>query len=261
MPKFPETAAALLIKERLYQEADGSRKETLNRFFEATDDIASGGAYQMAQQYEETFPQIDAKRFRVNGKVPADAIDKYTRMRELIEGEGSKWTGPRGEYVRGDQDLRTYLKERFPDNKQSRPGKIDRNVEAIINNIRDPADQSLLRQHMEEGLKAKERSRKAVSERNIAAEVFRNLTGLDYDEVSAKPNFDPKKSTNAGVAGEDRKTLQALFRRLTDNEFLQEFELEHKKGRVAQDSRPFSDLIFPEELQLIGKLCGLSSPT
>lgn len=261
MPRFEETVAARERRVKLYKESGHpDRTKTLDRFFEAVEAIASGEAYIMARDHEMLHPLIDPKRFRVRGKVPPAMIDAYTRMRELIEGQGSRWTGPRGEYIRGDEDLRTYLKERFGVPREEKGQRVDRNIEAIIDSIRDPADQSAVRAHIEALLLAKAAGKQAKVKADIAAQMFRNLEAKDFDETVGKKGFDPKSPVERGLAGNDRLTLQSLVRRLFDNDFLAEFELKFDKGRVQQDAKPFSHFIFFEEISLLARLCGISIP-
>jgi hypothetical protein len=130
-------------------------------------------------------------------------------------------------------------------------------VHKIIDDIKNPADQSALRQAMEDRYVAESKLNEAQGRLDMVLHAFRQLTGFDYDQVANKKGkIDPDGplAGSGGLRPADRQVFTLLAQRFCDNGFLGKFDLVNRNGRVKMVGGDGSHLIFPEELALMQKL-------
>jgi hypothetical protein len=124
----------------------------------------------------------------------------------------------------------TYLTLREQEAKRpGRPkhrGPRSRRLEEIVDGIEGISDQAVLRQARE---------------------------GKDLSTRSSASAF------SQGLAPQETQLIRKLVARLQDNDFPADFRLMHRNGRVKMEMASGLDLVFPEELLLLGRLSGAAS--
>lgn len=272
MPIEKESRVAAAIRKRLYKQAaadiSGTRVGTLNRFFRACEDILTGEALKWATSAPVG---ADPKAFR-SRKLTPTTIDKYVKVRfaiderDRIEAETSGemsipsgWKGPRRETIASDRDMMDYISERMKTSAPPSAGDPVRLVHRIIDGIENSADQSALRQAMEELHVERAKHVEAKLRLDLVLHVFRTLSGFSFDDVVKDGKIDPTGPLSPGMSAGDRQLMMTLMTRLLDNSFLGQFGLVNRRGRIKMADGDGTDLIFPEELSLLTSLAGVST--
>lgn len=249
-----ESVEAKRIRARLFRDAEGDvtglRQRTLQRFFQACDDIVTGEAFRMASRVPGVF---DPKPFRAR-KLTATCVGKYIQMRAALcraESKISKneWTGPVRETIAGDRDLRDYIAARNYGLEQLANAKVPLDIEIVIDRVTDPGDRRMLRAMMNELSEVKDKARRFKVRNDMLLHQFKLLTGVDFtDFVDGKAGPAPFAVHKAGGNG---AILKRLLERITDNLFLEPFGLTFRNNRVKAYLGDESDLIYPEEMDAL----------
>jgi hypothetical protein len=257
MKENSEEVTAQSLMARLASEArrsgDARRIGTLARLVEACDEILSGEAYKRAKT-----AKLDPELFNPNFvRLKSNIVHQYVLLRKKLEGGNSQWNGPVATTIRAEKELMAYLalREREAE-RPKRPrykGPRTRRLDEIVDRIEGISDQAVVRQALADG-------RAWKRELDILLAALRQLLPhIDIDALrEGKALFtNPREpAVVAGLAPQDEHVLRKLVARVQDAEFLSEFGLVNRNGRLKMDIAPGLDLIFPEELQLLVRLSG-----
>jgi hypothetical protein len=243
-PHTPINDAADKIMEGLRAEGlmdrMGKRTQTVNRLELACNAILSGEARRLAHK-NKVIPNPFA-----GDKLNSETIHKYVKL--------MKWEGPVSATIRKSPAMQAYIAERRKPLK-SEPkrgrGENTRRIDRIIDAIEDPSDQSFMRFEFE-------KARDASFRIDLAAFICKRVAGIDIKAVPRGTKWkDVLNMAGSGLSLPDQEIVRRFYRRLTDTAFLNEFDLIFEAGRVYSTYGAGSDLLFPEEIELFGRLGGV----
>lgn len=133
-------------------------------------------------------------------------------------------------------------------------GPRARRLEEIVDGIEGTADQAVIRLALADG-------RAWKRDLDTLLKALRLLPAIDVDLLlMGKSTKSAARAASEGLAPQDKYLLRKVVARLQDNDFVSDFGLVHRNGRLKMDKAPGLDLIFPEEMLLLVRLSGEVGP-
>ncbi len=217
-----------------------SRMDTLLRLREACEAIQEGiGTSQ--------FKEPKSRQQVTQRKVTPENVHQFCTSKG--------YNGPHWATIRKDKKLLEYLRLRNDEYSSGAKYKRkttghQREINEALNRISIPDDRSLLWEEIELG-------RKAKSQLDTFSYVWSRLPFSDIDAMPGK-NITVENLVNSfsGIDQKSRDILRAMLARLSDNQFLSTFGLEHAGGRLRLDIPPGTFFIHKEEFALLFRLAG-----
>ncbi|NEK17450.1 hypothetical protein [Rhizobium leguminosarum] len=215
----------------------------LEHLREACDAIISGQAPDEAKAKKQ-----DSRQFRSRIVTPENIYQYCKKVKS--------YDGPHFATIRANPELLEYVELR---NKSSRvprtPAKqTEHQVEVndALNRITSIDDRQTLWEEVEEG-------RAAKAHANMLLQFLSGLPSVIVDALPGKKmTIDNLRVAPTALDPTSKKLLRELVRSLTDNEVhLAAFDLIYKKGRVRMDYGAETELISPEQMQLLLQLAGI----
>jgi len=169
------------------------------------------------------------------------------------------WKGPIHVTIRGNKDYRHYVqlrvKEAGPTTKRKVIGDPQRRVDAAIDTIPSADERDFVRDEVERG-------RQAIEQLTTMKDVIATISGVDADRFEdGKLTKDGIREAFTGLNVDDAEALRGLLRLLTDNDFLQEFDLKYEYFRVKTVSYGQSAIISVNQMRLLARLAGFELPS
>lgn len=169
------------------------------------------------------------------------------------------WEGPIHVTLRSNKVYRRYVKLRVneagPTTKRQAVGDPQRRIDVAIDSIPSPDERDIVRDQVERG-------RQAIEQLATMLDVVATVAGVDADRFEdGKLTKDGIREAFTGLNVDDAEALRGLLRMLTDNEFLQEFDLKYEFFRVKAVSYGQSAIISAHQMKLLARLSGFELPS
>ncbi|MDP9809893.1 hypothetical protein J2W42_002752 [Rhizobium tibeticum] len=169
------------------------------------------------------------------------------------------WNGPIHVTIRGNKDYRRYVqlrvKEAGPTTKRQAVGDPQRRIDAAIDSIPSPDERDIVRDQVEQG-------RQAIEQLSTMRDVVATVSGVDADRFEdGKLTKEGIREAFTGLNVDDAEALRGLLRLLTDNDFLQEFDLKYEFFRVKTVSYGQSAVISVNQMKVLARLAGFVLPS
>lgn len=262
-------ALSTQIFARLRSEADQSsrpkeRHGTLDRLFEACNDISSGKARAIVK---EGFSDAEVNFRRSPTLIKSARIEEYVFARRAIDAKAkrvpSQWTGPVSTTIRKDTDLREYVQVRQQEQTAAVVGKVSESSDKLLDKIGDLALASEIRFVLSKARQTENDFKRLKAGMRMLRPTF-DIDGL-INGLTRPENFTEQVPAELPALPApqpfDAKTLKVFTTavlKLTDGKFLSKFglELNLDYGNLVERKTRF-ELFSSEELAALKALAGL----